>query len=545
MADAKFDAVFVGGGNKALALAMYLARYGGMKVGIFERRHELGGGWSSAEQPLPGFLNDTHSTFHFADRYHGPLWEDFPDWEEKGAKSVTPEVCWSMIFRENHSCLIFYDEKVDPDQERTAKGIARFSERDAEMWLRWWKLYKEVIRDEWNKDHWNPAPPVGTPSHLEEVLDSPSLAIDPLWRVYSGEQLAHNYLESPEMQTWLVFGGRGHSGIPPDYPGGGLKLFLTMFFNVGIGLIKGGGHQLAHASIRVINEHGGEFFTHSEVDKVIIDNGQANGIRLLDGTEVEATKAVISTLDPYSLCFRLIGREYLSSEIINRVQSLIRNVGTLCWNAWAVREKANWLAADWNPDINKSYMVQLASNNPLWLQREYNWRRLGIHPPPEDTPTDVVDQSTYDEIRAPQGLAKYTLESFVAAGDLFSEKEWLEYKKQKVILEQAIWQRYAPNMTWDNIIACHVNSPYDNGRLVNLGPAGDEFVISNVPSQVDSYRPIPELARHRTPIKSLYATGSAWPPGGCAASWQGYNCYKIMAEDYGLRKPWEEKGRPY
>jgi len=44
MADTAFDAIIIGGGNKGLILGMYLARYGGMSVGIFEKRHEAGGG---------------------------------------------------------------------------------------------------------------------------------------------------------------------------------------------------------------------------------------------------------------------------------------------------------------------------------------------------------------------------------------------------------------------------------------------------------------------------------------------------------------------
>jgi phytoene dehydrogenase-like protein len=43
MADVAYDAVIVGGGNKAVLLAMYLQKYGGMNVGVFERRHEIGG----------------------------------------------------------------------------------------------------------------------------------------------------------------------------------------------------------------------------------------------------------------------------------------------------------------------------------------------------------------------------------------------------------------------------------------------------------------------------------------------------------------------
>ncbi len=42
MSDASYDAIIIGGGNKGLILAMYLARYGGIKVGVFERREEAG-----------------------------------------------------------------------------------------------------------------------------------------------------------------------------------------------------------------------------------------------------------------------------------------------------------------------------------------------------------------------------------------------------------------------------------------------------------------------------------------------------------------------
>ena len=55
MADASYDAVIIGGGNKGLLLAMYLMKYGGMSVGIFERRHEVGGCLATEESAAPGF----------------------------------------------------------------------------------------------------------------------------------------------------------------------------------------------------------------------------------------------------------------------------------------------------------------------------------------------------------------------------------------------------------------------------------------------------------------------------------------------------------
>jgi len=543
MADAKFDAIFIGGGNKALVTAMYLAKYGGMKVGMFERRHEMGGGWSSVELPLPGFIHDSHSTTHYGSYYHGPLWEDFPDWEEKGAKYISPEVSKAAIFKEDNSCIVIYSQKDDPTQEKTAQGIARFSERDAETWLRWWKLWKDKLELAYMQDLFNPAEPPGIPNPMARALDD--IGIDPIWKVYPGCQFVDDCFESDEMKNYCLKVMRGHSGMPPDYPTGGIVLFLSMFIFTNYGFIKGGGHQLAHASIREIVENGGEYFTNKEVDRVIIESDKAIGVRLTDGTEIEATKAVISTVDPAMLCFRLIGEEYLSEKICRRVRSIIRDLGTLTWNAWATHEPAQYAAAEWNPDINKCYSINLIDKKPELLQREYAWRRLGIFPPPEDTSTMFICQSMFDETRAPAGKQKYTSETFVIAADAIGESEWLKYKKEKPFIEQKIWEGYAPNMTWDKIIDCTVLSPYDNRRLINTGPAGEEHIISDPPSQIGSYRPIPELAQHRTPIKNLYATGTAWPPKGLAASWQGYNCYKIMAEDYGLRKPWDEKGRPY
>lgn len=82
-------------------------------------------------------------------------------------------------------------------------------------------------------------------------------------------------------------------------------------------------------------------------------------------------------------------------------------------------------------------------------------------------------------------------------------------------------------------------------RLINLGPTGNQTVVDAVPGQGGKLRPIAEFARYRTPIQGLYATGSAWGIISSSGSAQGYTCYKAIAEDMGLRKPWEEKGRNY
>ncbi|PIP09177.1 MAG: FAD-dependent oxidoreductase, partial [Syntrophobacteraceae bacterium CG23_combo_of_CG06-09_8_20_14_all_50_8] len=64
--------------------------------------------------------------------------------------------------------------------------------------------------------------------------------------------------------------------------------------------------------------------TEHEVDRVIIEHGKAKGIRLVDGTEIEAKKAVISTLDPYSVVFNLTGKEHWPARTARRVANLAR-----------------------------------------------------------------------------------------------------------------------------------------------------------------------------------------------------------------------------
>ncbi len=74
----------------------------------------------------------------------------------------------------------------------------------------------------------------------------------------------------------------------------------------------------------MFTEDGGKSFAEHEVDRVIIENGKATGVRLTDGREIEAKKAVISTLDPYSLVFKLTGEEHWPPVTLRRVANLSR-----------------------------------------------------------------------------------------------------------------------------------------------------------------------------------------------------------------------------
>ncbi len=191
MPDASYDVVIIGGGNKGLITAMYLARYGGMSVGVFEKRHESGGGWSTDEGAAPGFLADYHASGISA-AYHIPVEQAFPEWVKLGGKYIDVEVGTGAVFKEDDSSLVMYHRGIDRDQERTAKEIARFSERDAETWLRLYNASRSMIPA---LMEWLHNPPTA-PDALEKLLLDPKLGFDPSWAMKSPLEVFMDVFES-------------------------------------------------------------------------------------------------------------------------------------------------------------------------------------------------------------------------------------------------------------------------------------------------------------------------------------------------------------
>jgi phytoene dehydrogenase-like protein len=551
MPDQTFDAVIVGGGNKALFLAMYLTRYAGMSVGIFEQRHEIGGCLATEELAAPGFRTNTHATLQLP-FYYLPLWRDFPEFWEYGAR-LDQHLCTDgAVFRNNQTCLAIYSDKHDMSQERTAREIARFSQRDADKWLRLRKLWLSKEMQYVQMDHlFRPAEDRADPKVLErQIAVYPHLVEvgagvepDPLILMSTHTRNVQELWESKELQYLNLRFVLG-AAMDVNQPGAGAWTFGFCATMPNGGFCPGGTHQVAHAAHQILVSGGCKFFTHSPVDKVIIDNGTAKGIRLKDGTEIAARKLVVSTLNPQQLCFDLIGREHISERMARRVELLESVFGCLMWYTFALHEAPKYEAAAFNPDINDCFYLGLAEDNdPGHVARECYWTRLGKWPPLEDYCPTVWCHSLVDPSYAPPGKHTANHEQLGPPATAHTEAEWMEIKKRYAEELMTIWHRHAPNMTWDNVIDTDFSTPYDHLKMKNLGPNGCMAILDRVPYQSDDKRPLPELANHRTPIKNLYATGSAWHVGANSGATESYNCYKIIAKDMNLGKPWEEPGK--
>ncbi len=554
MADASYDVVIVGGGHNGLVTGCYIA-LNGLSVAVFERQHELGGGACSEELPLPGFVSNpcAHTTsFH---RY--PVYSDFA-LAEMGLDLIFPTVGTGATFPDGtaitpYPAWIVSDKvagKIEfspKNAERTCNSIARISQRDAEtaqflyekLHTKWLPAIAEVS--------YNPPKPWGQKNAIENLMDDPDSGFEPVYSVMTSEQLAREFWESPEMQCFFIRRLMATIGLFGESVLGAVNAAASVTIALSVNppsIPTGGTHSITHALQRALSKQGGKFFVHSEVDKVLIENGTARGIRLTDGTEIEAKKMVISNLDIDQTINRLIGSDQVSPKIARRARNVKCDQGCIFWANVALNELPRYKAEDYDPEFYWCYNKVVLPKDPDYIASKHK-AEIWCYGIPKQLALYVCEDTRWTAAKSPEGKHNVLVENYTAPRRLFSEREWLKMKAQ--FAEELIrqWQWYAPNMTRDNILGFYTNTPDDvEKRNINMHQ-GQMLVQDMTASQMDRFRPIPELSSYRMPVSNMYLASAAASGGGALRSFSGHICYKVIAQDFGLRKVWEEKGRPY
>jgi hypothetical protein len=83
---------------------------------------------------------------------------------------------------------------------------------------------------------------------------------------------------------------------------------------VGMPMVKGGSANSVLAFESIIRRHGGQLRTGADVQRVVIENSRAVGVRLQDGIEVRGGE-VICNVTPTQLYGRLIDRDAVPPEV--------------------------------------------------------------------------------------------------------------------------------------------------------------------------------------------------------------------------------------
>jgi phytoene dehydrogenase-like protein len=536
MPDASYDAVIIGAGHNGLCLAAYLAR-AGLKVGIFERRHDEGGGAHTDEATVPGFWHNLHAQYmEFID--YMPFYRDF-DLPGYGARMIKPDAQVGITFADGRPPLVIYRPGLD---DQTYKSIAQYSKSDAETFTR---VRREVLANDkyiaamlYNP----PTTELASGGRDEAVLGRMiqlwlNLGLKPQEITKSPKVLIDQLFESSELRATLYrqcieWGANLFSGD-------GFGFVMSVIWLCGIHYLSvGGTHTLAHAMASAALGSGADLRYTSPVVEITTAGGRATGVRLKDGRTIEARKLVASNADPRTTFIELIGWDKLSEFRRERLANWrFGPEHVLGTPSFALKAPPDYKSARHNPDINKCFYTIVGFEDDRQVS-EYILQAYGGQVPERPAAGTWVN-SLWDPSQAPPGQHAMNGWFFFPIASSLSDEEWDDVRQHYNAKFLNLWRDYAPNMTRENVIADKLYVALDIQKRMAM-PEGD-FSHGRFGHLG---REIPRAHIYRTEIEGLYMCGASAGGGGISAA-GGYSAFKVIANDFNLPKIWQQADRLY
>jgi phytoene dehydrogenase-like protein len=486
-----------------------------------------------------------------------PVNQDFK-LHERGLNYIFPRVYSSMVYPDERCIVSYRSFEWDKETgtvvplediiERNIKEVERISPRDADTLAKWhaegkiwqWGFAGQGVL-------FNPPAVPGELDPIEALVQDPNSGIDKRHQFMTATEYVSDLFESDELRAHSLR-MLGSAGIYPDDPAP-LPVMLSQVpmqvIGFGGAVYEGGTHNAIHAFQRALSEEGGKFFVGADVDEILVENGRATGVKLADGTRIEAKKMVITSIVITQTMARHLRNVDLGprgAEYRRKIAKLRTDRGNIFWGQIAFHELPQYKAAAWNPDCGEARWIFMGDADIEYMDREYRYRNQHIRPGqwPERLYLWEGTDSKWDPRYAPPGKHVALLEEMAFPASWRTEAEWMQIKKEAPDHFLKEWQKHAPNMTWDNVIAANIDTPWDIMHRSDNFVDGNWGLIAGTPSQWGEMRPIPEFAQYQIPeIEDFWmAAGSCHFSQGLMG-WAGYNCYKRIAQKYDLWKPWE------
>jgi len=497
---AKYDLIVIGSGHNGLIAGAKLAK-SGLKTLVLEKAPLLGGCTRSDPNLFPGYKVNTGGI-----AIQRPIMRIAKDLglAEFGFEPIeVPEnkpVLYYMV-GENY-------EKVIPvyrDVEATCEGIAKYSKKEADGYRRMmqdWAPFTRAIGHVFG---------LTEPSYTELFRVMESLGPKAMW-LYLGK--ASDVIKEYLSTDWMggVFRIAWAAGFSFNQPGTayGTQYVPSVHWRPPF-RAKGGMAGLVEPLAKLIEYHGGTVRKNSGVSKIIVENGQAKGVRLETGEEIQAS-IILSGTNAKITYLRLVGEDKLPASMVEWTKRQIEAY-SMCVLYLTLSER---FPIDC-PEFQMAKGLQhLADVGAAWYEG-----RLG-------TPCLYIDNvCPSDPTMAPTGGNCIALEDIITCHMERSAWEAIREKRAEQMLDELekVWPE-ARRKIIDRRLLTPVEYERDlnlwQGSVIGPGPTLEHMYSLRLP--------------YRSPIKNLYITGMSAHPIGGIIGIPGVNAARVITEDL-------EKGR--
>ncbi|WP_185995781.1 phytoene desaturase family protein [Nocardioides campestrisoli] len=281
--------------------------------------------------------------------------------------------------------------------------------------------------------------------------------------------------------------------------------FLDHYLQTGAYYPRGGGQMIGAHLTDVIQTHGGRVRTKTRVERILIEDGRAVGVRLRDGEEIRA-EAVVSAADFKKTWAELVGDEHLTRRLRRRVKNLEM---TLPMFAVYVALDVDLRERDTPPlawvwptnDIDGYYREVAAGRCPEQMP-------VGISCPtakdPEGTHSAPPGYSTLELVSwAPKEYEFWNVETGPADGGSYGRDErYLALKEELTqrVLDTA--ELMIPDIR-ERLVFCEASTPITQERFT-LTTDGNCYGIAPLLKNLGPFRP-----RVKTHIPGLFLAGNS------------------------------------
>jgi beta-carotene ketolase (CrtO type) len=540
-----YDFVVVGGGPNGLGAAAYLSKWG-FSVCMLEARPEIGGGAENAE-PSPGYSIDPHASFFYGGA--APTLEQLELGRygfrlSPSTNSASFASDGRHVIRSNN---LFQADQPEQDPVKMLEGLGAAPD-GAKFYIEFMTNVQGRLQEFLRSIYWTPPYDHRWRVPREELPETKIFKeIVPTWDPAFLDMSYWEFLEYMGVPDPIRCGnliGAWGNGPHPYFKG----MLIPAF---GVGQLMsvtnssspvGGMHALAHALARCALAHGARIFVNAPVTEVIVREGQAVGVRVDDDSTLEektvwANLGVIFNNHVKNLP-KLATSGSFTPDFTRRVEDLSLKGGSLWVMNMLVSELPQLtMAPKLNQPGTELTVMVLNADTPMLQELMRDVHTFRTHPTDLDHYGGLwfITQGAHDHtrVRGGAGHVIYFNLQVPAPEDHKDGPEAVNLAKDEIVENvKTIIRNYAPNMTDDKYTDIWVNSPYDSS-FRNMAFVGGQWMgMRESEDEWGQNKPLPELARYRTPIDGLYLCHQTSHPGGLCLMAVPYNLMHILHEDY-------------